>query len=71
MINNAEGLSLRFRAWSIIAFALESLAVILAFLFMVFILKWKISVTMLYILLLVMVVSAVLIIVTGRAAAGK
>ena len=71
MTGNEEGLSLRFRAWSIIAFALESLAVILAFLFMVFILKWKISVTMLYILLLVMVVSAVLIIVTGRAAAGK
>ena len=71
MTGNEEGLSVRFRAWSVIAFALESLAVILAFLFMVFILKWKISLTMLYILLLIMVVFAVLIIVTGRAAAGK
>jgi hypothetical protein len=71
MTGDAEGLPLRFRVWSISAFALESLAVILAFFFMVFILKWKISVTMLYILLLVMVVSAALLIVTGRAAAGK
>lgn len=69
MTRDKEGLSPRFRAWSVIAFILESLAVILAFLFMVFIFRWKISLTMLYILFLVMVISAVLIIVTGRLAA--
>jgi hypothetical protein len=64
-----EGLPPAFRKWSIAAFALESTAVILAFLFMVLFLKWEIDLTMMYILLLVMVISAVLLIMTGRISA--
>ncbi|RPI40086.1 MAG: hypothetical protein EHM53_03215 [Methanoregulaceae archaeon] len=66
-----DGLPPAFRKWSIIAFALESIAVILAFLFMVFFLKWEINATMLYILLLVMVLSAVFLILSGRTAAER
>lgn len=61
-----DGLPPAFRKWSILAFALESMAAILAFLFMVFFLKWEINGTMMYILLLVMVISAVLLLITGR-----
>ena len=66
-----DGLTPAFRKWSIIAFALESIAVILTFLFMVFFLKWEINATMLYILLLVMVFSAVFLFFTGRTAAER
>jgi hypothetical protein len=66
-----DGLTPAFRKWSIIAFALESIAVVLAFLSMVFFLKWEINVTMMYILLLVMVISAVLLLITGRTATEK
>jgi hypothetical protein len=66
-----DGLPPLFRKWSIIAFALESIAVILTFLFMVLYLKWKINETMMYILLLVMAVSAVLLLITGRTAAER
>ena len=66
-----DGLPPAFRKWSIIAFALESIAVILTFLFMVFFLKWEINATMLYILLLVMVFSAVFLLFTGRTAAER
>jgi hypothetical protein len=55
-----------FRKWSILAFATESVTVILAFLFMIFFLKWEINATMIYLLLLVMVISAVLLLITGR-----
>jgi hypothetical protein len=61
-----DGLPPAFRKWSILAFALESIAAILGFLFMVFFLKWEINGTMMYILLLVMVISAVLLLITGR-----
>jgi len=71
MTGEMDGLPPAFRKWSIIAFALESIAVILTFLFMVFFLKWEINETMLYILLLVMLLSAVLLLVTGRTASGK
>jgi len=66
-----DGLPPAFRKWSIIAFALESIAVIFAFLFMVFFLKWEINATMLYILLVVMVFSAVLLILSARTAAER
>jgi hypothetical protein len=66
-----EGLPPRFRKWSIIAFALESIAVILAFLFMVIFLRWKINATLMYILVLVMVISAILLLASGRTSAGK
>ena len=66
-----DGLPPAFRKWSIIAFALESIAVILTFLFMVFFLKWEINATMLYILLLVMVLSAVFLLLSGRTAAER
>jgi hypothetical protein len=66
-----DGLPPAFRNWSIIAFALESIAVILAFLFMVFFLNWEINVTMMYILLLVMVLSAALLILSGRTVAER
>ena len=66
-----DGLPPAFRKWSIIAFALESIAVVLAFLAMVFFLKWEINVKMMYILLLVMVISAVLLLITGRTATEK
>ena len=62
------GLPGAFRKWSIIAFALESIVVVLAFLIMVFILEWEINATMLYILLLVMVISAGILLMTGRRA---
>ena len=65
------GLPPAFRNWSILAFALESIAVILAFLFMVFFLNWEINVTMMYILLLVMVLSAALLILSGRTVAER
>ena len=54
-----------FRKWSIHACIAECVAVILAFLFMVLILKWKIDATMMYLLLLVMVISAVLLLMSG------
>jgi hypothetical protein len=60
-----------FRKWSVYAFILECIAVILAFLLMVFFLKWKIDQTLLYILLLIMVVSAVILITTGQPAQQK
>jgi hypothetical protein len=63
-----DGLPPAFRKWSIVAFALESIAVILAFLLMVSFLKWEINGTMMYILLLVMVISAILLIISGRTA---
>ena len=66
-----DGLPPAFRKWSIIAFALESIAVILTFLFMVFFLKWEINATMLYILLIVMVFSAVFLLLSGRKAAER
>jgi hypothetical protein len=66
MTGDKDGLPPAFRKWSIIAFALESIAVILAFLFLVFFLKWEINVTMMYILLLVMIISAGILIITGR-----
>jgi hypothetical protein len=66
-----NGLSPAFRKWSIIAFVLESIAVIITFLFMVFFLKWEINETLLYVLLLVMVISAVLLLISGRTAAEK
>jgi hypothetical protein len=71
MTREKDGLPPAFRKWSIIAFALESIAVILTFLFMVFFLKWEINVTMMYILLLVMIPAAILLLITGRTAAGK
>jgi hypothetical protein len=60
-----------FREWSIYAVILECMAVILAFLLMVFFLKWKIDQTLLYILILIMVVSAVILIRTGQPAQQK
>jgi len=66
-----DGLPPAFRKWSIVAFALESVTVILAFLIMVFFLKVKIDLTMMYILLLVMVISAILLLISGRSATGK
>jgi hypothetical protein len=66
-----DGLPPAFRKWSIIAFALESIAAVLSFLFMVLFLKWQINTTMMYILLLVMVISAVLLLITGRTAPEK
>jgi hypothetical protein len=60
-----------FRKWSILAFATESVIVILAFLFMIFFLKWEINATMMYLLLLVMVISAVLLLMTGRTTVEK
>jgi len=66
-----DGLPTAFRKWSIVAFALESIAVILAFLLMVYFLKWKINETMMYILVLVMVISAVLLLISGRTVTGK
>jgi hypothetical protein len=71
MTRETDGLPPAFRKWSIIAFALESIAVILTFLFMVFFLEWEINATMMYILLLVMILSAILLLITGRTAAGK
>jgi len=55
-----------FRKWSVLAFATESVIAIFAFLFMIVFLKWEINATMMYLLLLVMVLSAVLLLVTGR-----
>jgi hypothetical protein len=66
-----DGLPAAFRKWSIVAFALESIAVILAFLLMVYFLKWKINETMMYILVLVMVISAVLLLISGRTVTEK
>jgi hypothetical protein len=66
MTGETDELPPAFRKWSIIAFALESIAVILAFLFLVFFLKWEVNLTMMYILLLVMIISAAILIITGR-----
>jgi hypothetical protein len=66
-----DGLPPAFRKWSIIAFALESTAVILTFLFMVFFLGWKINATMINILLIVMVISAFFLLMTGNTTAEK
>jgi hypothetical protein len=71
MNGNAGELSRKFRVWSIYAFALESIAVIFAFFVMVFFLRGEINQTMMYVLLLVMVVSAAVLLVTGRTVAGK
>jgi len=60
-----------FRKWSIVAFALESIAVILAFLLMVYFLQGKINETMMYILILVMVISAILLLISGMTATEK
>lgn len=60
-----------FRKWSVLAFVTESITVILAFLFMVFFLKWEINATMMYLLFLVMVISAVLLLITGRTTVEK
>lgn len=60
-----------FRKWSVLAFATESVIAILAFLFMIVFLKWEINATMMYLLLLVMVLSAVLLLVTGRTSVEK
>jgi hypothetical protein len=60
-----------FRIWSIYAFALESIIVILLFLFMVFFLRWEINITMMYALLLIMAVIAVILLITGRNAAAR
>jgi hypothetical protein len=66
-----DGLPPAFRKWSIIAFALESIAVIAIFLSMVFLLRWKIDATMMYLLFFLMALSAVLLIFTGRTATDK
>jgi len=66
MTGDTDVLSPAFRKWSVIAFALESFAVIIVFLIMVFFLKWEISLMMMYILLLFMIISAVFLIITGR-----
>ncbi len=66
-----DGLPRAFRKWSILAFALESMVVVIAFLIMVFFLAWDINATMMYILLLVMVISAGILLTTGRNAAEK
>jgi hypothetical protein len=60
-----------YRKWSVLAFAAESVIVILTFLFMIFFLKWEINATMMYLLLLVMVISAVLLLMTGRTTVEK
>lgn len=66
-----DGLPPAFRKWSIAAFVLESIVVVFAFLFMVLFLRWAIDGIMLCVLLVVMAVSAVFLLVTGRAPAGK
>jgi len=66
-----DGPPTSFRKWSILAFAAESVIVILTFLFMIFFLKWEINTTMMYLLLLVMVISAVLLLITGRTTVEK
>jgi len=66
-----DGPPTSFRKWSILAFAAESVIVILTFLFMIFFLKWEINATMMYLLLLVMVISAVLLLMTGRTTVEK
>jgi len=69
MTGAVEGLTPAFRKWSILAFLAECTVVILAFLFMIYLLRWKINETMLYLLLAVMAVSAALLLLSGRAAA--
>ena len=59
-----------FRKWSILAFASESLAAILAFLFMVLVLRWQIDLTMMAILLVFMVISAGLLILSRGSITG-
>jgi len=66
-----DGPPTSFRKWSILAFAAESVIVILTFLFMIFFLKWEINATMMYLLLLIMVISAVLLLMTGRTTVEK
>ncbi len=65
------GLPRAFRRWSIFAFALESMVVVIAFLIMVFFFAWEINATMMYILILVMVISAGILLTTGRRTAEK
>ena len=64
-----NGLLIPFRKWSVLAFGAECIAVILTFFVMVVLLKWKINQTMMYILLIIMAISAALLIITGRTAA--
>lgn len=71
MSEDSGGLPPAFRKWSILAFLMECIVVVLAFLIFVVILKWKINETLLYILLIVMAVSAGLIIFTGRTAVDR
>jgi F0F1-type ATP synthase assembly protein I len=54
----AQGLSPTFRRWSILAFILESLLVIAAYLFLLFWLDWHLSETMGYVIILIMVFGA-------------
>jgi len=54
------GLSPEFRQWSVLAFTLESLLIIVTFLFLLFVLGWKASETMAYVILVVMVSGAIL-----------
>jgi len=54
----SQGLSPAFRQWSILAFSLESLLVIAAYLFLVFGLGWQVSETMGYVIILIMVFGA-------------
>jgi type VI protein secretion system component VasK len=53
-----QGLSPAFRRWSILAFILESLLVIAAYLFLLFGLGWQASETMGYVIILIMVLGA-------------
>jgi type VI protein secretion system component VasK len=53
-----KGLSPEFRRWSILAFALESLLVIAAYLFLLFGLGWQVSDTMEYVIIVIMVFGA-------------
>lgn len=66
-----DGLPQKFRKWSILAFMAESIAVILTFFGMIFFLKWEINGTMMYILFFIMVISAALLLITGRNRTGE
>jgi hypothetical protein len=54
------GISEEMREWSVLAFGLESLLVIASYLFLLFLLHWKVSETMAYVILVVMVFGAIL-----------
>ncbi len=60
-----------FRHWSIRAFCLESGIVILAFVIMVVVFRWPVTATMMYFLILLMVIGAAAILITGRVASGR